>query len=198
MKAQISIHRCVVKYLMRLLALLLLLAAAPPMLFAQEWDHLNGRDKVHDPIGAWLIKNDNDGPNPPVFILNVFHQGGTLTGDLQGEGAFVPGVKPPESVINSPESGVWQKTGWNTFAVTFLTMEYDSNPPSLLFHFDKVQYTGFLYESGDRMEITELVITNYDPKGVMIGQPNRLPFKFHGARIPLELLPSTAPCLPIR
>ena len=85
MKAQISIDRCVVKYLMRLLALLLLFAAAPPMLFAQEWDHINGRDKVHDPTGAWLIKNDKDGPNPPVFILTVFHQGGTLTGDLQGE-----------------------------------------------------------------------------------------------------------------
>ena len=58
MKAQISIDRCVVKYLMRLLTLLLLFAAAPPMLFAQEWDHINGRDKVHDPTGAWLIRTD--------------------------------------------------------------------------------------------------------------------------------------------
>ena len=116
MKAQISIDSCVVKHLMRLLALPLLLAVAPSMLCAA----------VPDPTGAWLIKNDidgpNPGPNPPVFFINVFHQGGTLTGDLQGEGGFDPHatVKPkvPFNIIESPESGVWQKTGWNTFAVT--------------------------------------------------------------------------------
>jgi hypothetical protein len=127
--------------LCRLLALLLALAIAPPVLHAQDWDHINGRDKSHDPTGAWLIRNDAEGS---PFILTVFHNGGTLTGDLQGESAFVPGVKPPESVINSPESGVWQKTGWKTFAVTFLTMEYDANPPFTLFLFDKIQFTGVL------------------------------------------------------
>src|SRR4030081_1372939 len=105
----------------RLLALCLALAVAAPTLFAEELDHMNGRDKDHDPTGAWLIRNDAlDSP----FILKVFHKGGTVTGDLQGESAFVPGVLPPNSVINSPESGVWQKTGWKTFAVTVLTMEY--------------------------------------------------------------------------
>src|SRR6202043_1537075 len=104
----------------RLLALFLALAFTAPTLFAQE------RDKRNDPTGAWLIRND--APDSP-FILNVFHKGGTVTGDVQGESAFVPGVLPPNSVINSPESGEWQKTGWKTFAVTVLTVEYDANPP---------------------------------------------------------------------
>jgi hypothetical protein len=62
------------------------------------------------------------------------------------------------NVINSPESGVWQKTGWKTFAVTFLTMEYQVDTSSSdtvnapAYHFDKVQYIGFLSESGDKME----------------------------------------------
>jgi hypothetical protein len=88
--------RCGGKRLIRLLALLLAFSVAPPVLLAQDGDHINGRDKVHDPTGAWLIRNSGG-----QFILTVFHKGGTLTGDVQGESAFVPGVKPPESVINS-------------------------------------------------------------------------------------------------
>jgi hypothetical protein len=187
----------------RLLALLLALAVAPTAAFAQGWDHLNGRDKAHDPTGAWLLKGDAEGS---PFILTVFHKGGTLTGDLQGESAFDPSAvnppKPPSNVINSPESGVWQKTGWNTFAVTFLTMEYQvdtsTNPTSApLFQFDKVQFTGRLNETGDRMEITAAVITNFDPKGELIGEPNNFSTKVHGVRIPLEVLPFTARSLPI-
>ena len=68
-----------------LLALSLVLAVAAPTLFAQESDHMDGRDKRNDPTGAWLIRNDaKDSP----FILTVFHEGGTLTGDTQGESAF--------------------------------------------------------------------------------------------------------------
>ncbi len=173
--------------------LFLAFAAITPVLQAQDWDQINGRDKVHDPTGAWLIRNDAEGS---PFILTVFHKGGTLTGDIQGEGAFVPGVLPPESVINSPESGVWQKTGWKTFAVTVLTMEYDGNPPFALFQFDKVQFTGFLNESGDRMEITAAAITTFHPDG---SQKDFIPVstKAHGVRIPLEVLPSTALSLPI-
>ena len=96
--------------LCRLFALLLALAIAPAVLHAQDWDQINGRDKVHDPTGAWLIRNDSEGA---PFILTVFHKGGTLTGDIQGESAFDPAAtnppKPPSNVINSPESGVWQK-----------------------------------------------------------------------------------------
>jgi hypothetical protein len=183
--------------------LFLALAAAAPVLHAQDWDQINGRDKVHDPTGAWLLKGDAEGS---PFILSVFHRGGTFTGDLQGESAFDPAAtnpaKPPFNVINSPESGVWQKTGWNTFAVTFLTMEYQvdasTNPPSApLFQFDKVQFTGRLNETGDRLEITAAVITNFDPKGELIGEPNQFSTKVHGVRIPLEVLPFTARSLPI-
>jgi len=179
--------------------LLLALASAVPVLVAQDWDHINGRDKAHDPTGAWLLKGDAEGS---PFILTVFHKGGTLTGDLQGESAFDPGAKPPSNVINSPESGVWQKTGWNTFAVTFLTMEYQldtsTNPPSApLFQFDKVQFTGFLKDSGDRMEITAAVITNFDAKGKLIGVPIKFFTTVRGVRIPLEVLPNTSHQLPI-
>ena len=34
--------------------LLLAFAVAAPVLRAQDWDQINGRDKVHDPTGAWL------------------------------------------------------------------------------------------------------------------------------------------------
>jgi hypothetical protein len=174
----------------RLLALLFALAVAPQVLLAQ----------VPDPTGAWLLKGDAEGS---PFILTVFHNGGTLRGDLQGESAFDPHatVKPkvPFNVINSPESGVWQKTGWNTFAVTFLTMEYqvDTKPVSApLFQFDKVQFTGFLKDSGNRMEITAARITTFNPDGSLKDSIN-VPDKTHGVRIPLEVLPSTSLSLPI-
>jgi hypothetical protein len=187
------------QWLSRLLAVLLTLAVATPVLRAQEWDHINGRDKAHDPTGAWLIRNDAEGS---PFILTVFHKGGTLTGDIQGESAFDPSATkppmPPSNVINSPESGVWQKTGWKTFAVTFLTIEYQVDPPNAtLFQFDKVQFTGLLNESGDRMESTEAVITNFDAKGELIGEPHKIPSKAHGVRIPLEVLPNSSQTLPI-
>jgi hypothetical protein len=47
------------------------------------------------------------------------------------------------------------------------------------------------------MEITEAVITNFDPNGQLIGDPNLIPTKAHGVRIPLEVLPFTARSLPI-
>src|SRR4030081_2221276 len=55
----------------------------------------------------------------------------------------------------------------------------------------------FLNESGDRMEITEAVITNFNARGELIGEPNKIPTKAHGVRIPLEVLPTTALSLPI-
>jgi len=106
-----------------LLALLLAIAIAPSVTLAQVEDHINGSHKLNDPTGAWLIRGSEG-----QFILTVFHKGGTLTGDTQGESAFDPAStnppKTPLNVINSPESGVWHKTGRNTFAATFLTMEY--------------------------------------------------------------------------
>jgi hypothetical protein len=104
-----------------------------------------------------------------------------------------------QNVIETPESGVWQKTGWNTFAVTFLTIEYhvQVNPLSApLFEFDKVQFTGVLKESGDKMDITKALIKNFNPDGslkAIIDQP----FITHGVRIPLEVLPKSSDTLPI-
>jgi hypothetical protein len=172
-----------------MLALFLALVVATPTLFAQEWDHMDGRDKDHDPTGAWLIRNSGG-----TFILTVFHKGGTLTGDTQGESAFIPGAKPPESVIISPESGVWQKTGWRTFAATFITLEYDANPPFALFQFDKIQFTGILNKSGDQIALTALV-TLFNPDGTQKGKS--FPDDANGVRIPLEILPSTSDALPI-
>ena len=163
-----------------------------PVLHAEDWDHLNGRDKDHDPTGAWIIQNDAPGSQ---FILTVFHKGGTVTGDIQGESAFVPGVRPPDSVVNSPQSGVWQKTGWKTFAVSVLTMEYDGNPPFALFQFDKVQFTAILSESGDRLDIPSPVFTSYYLDGRLKQGPVNVSPGGHGVRIPLEILPFTAPKL---
>jgi len=192
MKTEISIDRWCGKRLSQLLALFVAIALTPSMLLANDEDHLNGRDKVHDPTGAWLIRNSG-----AQFILTVFHKGGTLTGDTQGESAFVPGGQPPTNVIVTPESGVWQKTGWNTFAATFLTIEYQVNPPNAtLFQFDKVQFTGVLNESGDRMELTALV-TFFDANGNQLPPKEGIPDKANGIRIPLEVLPSTSHALPI-
>src|SRR5258708_3588607 len=91
----------------RLLALLLALAVAPTVTFAGEAAHDQGH--VNDPTGAWLIR-DGEG----LTILTTFHEGGTLTGDVQGEGGFIAGAEPPLNVITTPESGVWQKTGTRT------------------------------------------------------------------------------------
>jgi hypothetical protein len=189
----------IVKASIRLFALSLAFAVAVPTLFAEDWDHMDGRDKDHDPTGAWLIRND--APDSP-FILTVFHKGGTLTGDFQGESAFDPrAVKPPmppNNVQETPESGVWQKTGWNTFAVTLLTIESEVrvDPPAAPLHqFDKIQFVGFLYDSGNRMEATAAVVTFFDPDGKLIGEPNKVPTKAHGVRIPLEILPFTSQSL---
>ena len=57
-----------------ILCRLFALALAPAVLQAQDWDQINGRDKVHDPTGAWLLKGDAEGS---PFILTVFHKGGT-------------------------------------------------------------------------------------------------------------------------
>ena len=61
--------------------LLLAFASAAPVLQAQDWDHLNGRDKVHDPTGAWLAQSSLGLPNPKLpgaFLVIVFNQGGTV------------------------------------------------------------------------------------------------------------------------
>ena len=104
-------------------------------------------------------------------------------------------------MISSPLSGVWQKTGWNTFAGTLLTIEYhlSTNPlaGSPLFEFTKEQITGRLTESGDQMVLNELLLTHFDSDGKQLPPTEGISFKANGVRIPLEILPSTAHSLPI-
>jgi len=201
------------KTLIRLLALLLALAVRAPVLLAQEWDHwdhMNGRDKVHDPTGAWLVRFHN--PDDPIqnrnFFLIVFHKGGTLTQNTQGESGFDPSAVPQgtgseNNVISTPLSGVWQKTGWNTFAGTLLDIEYHNAfnpalnlpPDVLLFQFTKEQFTGRLTESGDQMVLSEIRLTHFDADGKRINGIQSFPA--NGVRIPLEILPNSAQTLPV-
>ena len=197
------------KRLSQLLALFVAIALTPSMLPAQEWDHINGRGKLHDPTGVWLLRLPIDAFKRE-FLLVVFHQGGTLAGDFQGESAFDPSAVPlppgdpsyNNNVISSPSSGVWQKTGWNTFAGMFLDMEYHnafnpalSLPPDLsVFQFGKLQFTGRLSPSGDAMTFNAL-LKRYNPQG-----ENTFDTVFSnatGTRIPLEILPKTSDTLPI-
>ena len=184
------------KRLSQLLSLFVALALTPSMLLAEDEDHIS---KVHDPTGAWLIKAENGGP----FFLTVFHKGGTLTQDRQGESAFDPAaVKDPSSelnVISSPVSGVWQKTGGNTFAATGLDMEYhndttpDADPITPIFQFAKEQFTGRLTDSGDGITISAFV-TRFDSNGI---KTSDFTFNATGVRIRLEVLPNTSQSLPI-
>jgi len=106
--------------------LLLALAVATPVLQAQDWDQIYGRDKVHDPTGAWLITAGNQ-----QFSLITFQRGGTVVEDFQGESAFDPAsVNPPTrpgDIQTSPQHGVWQKTGWKTFAATLVAIQAEND-----------------------------------------------------------------------
>jgi hypothetical protein len=194
------------KRLVQLLAGFLLLVASAPTVFAQEWDQINGRDKIHDPTGVWLVNSSLLGPDgKPLFIIIDFHRGGTFTSDIQGESAFDPSAVPlPPSdpnygnnVITSPQSGVWQKTGWNTFATTLLTMEYhvstNPGPGSPILQFTKTQYTGKIIDFGNGITFDAL-ITHFDPSGTI---KDRKKFDGNGLRIPLEILPNSSNSLPI-
>jgi hypothetical protein len=169
--------------LIRVLALLVALTVAPPALLAQDWDHLNGRDKVRDPTGAWLTTSD--GQN---FELITFQNGGTVLRDFQGESAFDPAaVTPPNNVQTSPQHGVWQKTGWNTFSATLVAIESGvvvSEGRNILFRFDKLQWTGRLNASGDQIDLTEH-ISFFDGHGIQIEPTDRPPTNYKGVRVPL-------------
>ena len=86
MKTQISIDPWGGKRLSQLLVLFVAFALVPPVLHAEDWHR---RDKVHDPTGVWFLRLPID-PIQREFLLIVFHQGGTLTGNFQGESAFDP------------------------------------------------------------------------------------------------------------
>jgi hypothetical protein len=174
--------------------LFLAFAAVTPVLQAQDWDQINGRDKVHDPTGAWLMT-----PGGQFFVLITFQRGGTALLDFQGEGAFDPAAvnppMPPRNVQTLPEHGVWQKTGWKSFVGTFLALEAGNDTrilASTFFRFDKLQFTGRLSESGDHMDLT-IVFTFFDADGKPNGEPSET-VQFKGVRVPLE---SSADMLPV-
>jgi hypothetical protein len=183
------------------LALFAPIALTPSMLQAQDSDHLNGRDKGRDPTGLWLLTTSILEPNlEHAHIIIDFHAGGTLTYDVQGESAFDPAAvtdaTSANNVISSPGHGVWQKTGWNTFAVTDLGIQYHvlTNPPaSPVFQYGMLQYSGKLTGFGDTMELTGQA-TGYDANG---NQTGHVPFNANGARIPLTVLPNAIQQLPI-
>ena len=141
----------------------------------------------------------------PALLVIDFHAGGTLTQDVQGEAAFDPSAVPlpptdknyNNNVISSPQHGVWQKTGWNTFAATLLDIQYHVStnpvPSSPVQQFGMLQYSCRLTGSGDTMEITGQE-THYGPNG---NQTDNSPFKANGVRIPLTILPNTIQQLPI-
>jgi hypothetical protein len=209
MKTQISIDHWGGKRLIRLLLLILALALAAPVLLAQESDRLTGRNK-HDPTGAWLLRTPiTDPAGNPQFAIAVFNRDGTITQNIQGQSAFDPAATTDpdpdnfSNIITSPQSGVWQKTGQNTFAATLLAIESrililppPASPAGPLFRFDKLQYTGTLNKAGDTMEITA-VGTFFDEQGNQLdpreGTP---PFTITGVRIPLVILPKIAHTLP--
>ena len=176
--------------------LLLALASAAPLLKAQDWDQINGRDKVHDPTGAWLITAGGD-----QFTLITFHRGGTVTEDIQGESAFDPASvnppTPPGNIQTSPQHGVWQKTGWETFAATLVAIQAENDAKNFIskfFRFDKLQLTGRLSESGDQMDVT-FFFAFFDATGNKIGEGGSVNFK--GVRVPLDILPHSADTLPV-
>src|SRR5258707_14525701 len=77
--------------------LLLAFAVAAPVLRAQDWNQINGRDQAHDPTGAWLIRVQQDFL-PREGSLMDFHKGGALTGNTQGGGGLDPrAVRDPAS-----------------------------------------------------------------------------------------------------
>ena len=100
-------------------------------------------------------------------------------------------------MITSPQSGVWQKTGWNTFVATTLAMEYhvstNPGPGSPILQFTKAQYTGKLIDSGDGITF-DAVLVHFAPNGI---HTDTKKFKGNGNRIPLESVPHPSQNLPI-
>jgi len=207
MKTEISIHPWGGKRLSQLLVLFVAFALVPLVLHAEDWRLLNRRDK-NDPTGVWYLRLPID-ELQREFLLIVFHQGGTLTGNFQGESGFDPRAvfaKPGDenfnnNVISSPLSGVWQKTGRNTIAGMFLDMEYHNTitdngngPPDVsILQFAKFQFTGTLSRSGDEMTFKSH-LTHYKPNGEFDSQEDS---NGNGTRIPLEILPNTSNTLPL-
>ena len=124
----------------RLLALSLAFAVAVPSLFAQDWDHNNGRDKDHDPTGSWLVTDMNPLSDKQPSVLATFNGDGTTTATVRGDT-----IGP---VFFSPEHGVWKSTGHRTFSGTFVSIEY--NGDGVFIGIFEVDANFRLHPSGDQ------------------------------------------------
>ena len=158
--------------LIRLLALLLALAMTAPVLLAEDWDHDRDRDhepgKANDLTGVWLQQF-----NPGHLPLLTFNFGGTASFDIQGDVLFTP--------VQTPEHGLWKRTGARTFIATFLDIEYNRDAEQSLYATVKVEFDIKLYPSGDQYDATifaQETLTN----GQVI---NYGPISAHGTRLVL-------------
>lgn len=148
--------------------------------------------------GSYTLHYISFPTSPAVFALIVFHQGGTVTVDIQGGSAFDPSAVPlpptddnyGNNVISTPAHGVWQKTRSTTFAATLMDIEYhiSTNPePGVpIAQFTIQQYSGKLTEGGDAIELTGQ-FTHYDEQGNLTFSH---PVNANGVRIPLTVLPN--------
>jgi hypothetical protein len=93
------------------------LATAPTITLAGEEN--NEFKRAMDPTGVWLSSN-------PVILL-TFHEDGTYSADIIGEGAFVPGNHNPGFQITSPTHALWQKTGARILIATAFALQYNDD-----------------------------------------------------------------------
>jgi hypothetical protein len=126
----------------RLLALLLVLAVAAPTLFAEDWDHRDGRDKDNDPTGSWLVTDTSAARDGQPTVLATFNRDGTTTATVRGDN-----IGP---IFFSPEHGVWKSTGHRTFSATFIALEY--NGDGVFIGIFEVDANFSLHPSGDQFD----------------------------------------------
>jgi hypothetical protein len=130
--------RCGGKTLMQLLALILLLAASTPMLLADDPETFEP-GHAHDLQGVWLQQNLGG-----HMALLTFNFGGTASFDIQGDALFTP--------VQTPEHGLWKRTGARTFIATFLDIEYNRDDQQSLYGIVKSEWGITLNPSGDQYD----------------------------------------------
>jgi hypothetical protein len=152
----------------RLLALFLALAVASTVVLAGE----GGND--NDLTGSWFVKNTlvvpGGPPPPPFFSLSTFTK----------DGNFIGATPSIVSHPTTPGFGVWQRTGGRTFALTFRSIESDSDANAI--GFIEVRQTIMLNHSGDTWDGTAVLVER-DPNTGNIQPPTPITVTMHAERI---------------